>query len=245
MQLGECTAVPQNTHPPACPSRYLVLAFKIFLAPIRAQHMASRLQPDKPRGYRFHARTAHHSHRRRHPLLQPRQHQLLQHHPHALPCPKKITVARSAGQTTLRAHIASPARPCLHETRTEPTASFIKSTIVPKVTRRETVDAEPTPFFCFNSHTLPSVVSIPLGLSGEKNWRETLFLCLVQIEINLFALLSICTKRRKVSLAKFFPDTNQVESTIVKWYRIDAYWYNPDPPPLGVVNKTQTKAHPT
>ena len=89
MQLGECTAVPQNTHPPACPSRYLVLAFKIFLAPIRAQHMASRLQPDKPRGYRFHARTAHHSHRRRHPLLQPRQHQLLQHHPHALPCPKK------------------------------------------------------------------------------------------------------------------------------------------------------------
>ena len=116
MQLGECTAVPQNTHPPACPSRYLVLAFKIFLAPIRAQHMASRLQPDKPRGYRFHARTAHHSHRRRHPLLQPRQHQLLQHHPLALPCPNKITVARSAGQTTLRAHIASPARPSLPDT---------------------------------------------------------------------------------------------------------------------------------
>ena len=31
---------------------------------------------------------------------------------------QKITVARSAGQTTLRAHIASPARPCLPETRT-------------------------------------------------------------------------------------------------------------------------------
>ena len=57
--------------------------------PTRAEHLASRLQPDKPRGYRFHARTAHHSHRRRHPLLQPRRHQLLQHHPHALPCPKK------------------------------------------------------------------------------------------------------------------------------------------------------------
>ena len=32
MQLGECTAVPKHTHPPACPFRYLVLAFKIFLA---------------------------------------------------------------------------------------------------------------------------------------------------------------------------------------------------------------------
>ena len=146
MQLGECTAVPQNTHPPACPSRYLVLAFKIFLAPIRAQHMASRLQPDKPRGYRFHARTAHHSHRRRHPLLQPRQHQLLQHHPHALPCPKKSLW--HAPPVRPRCAPTSPALPTLPFLKPQlPTAAFTKSTIVPKVTRRETVDVEPTPFF--------------------------------------------------------------------------------------------------
>ena len=38
------------------------------------------------------------------------------------------------------------------------------------------------------------LLSIPLGLSREKNWREQLFLGLVQIEINLVALLSFCTK---------------------------------------------------
>ena len=34
------------------------------------------------------------------------------------------------------------------------------------------------------------LLSIPLGLSREKFWRQKLFLCLVQIEINLCALLS-------------------------------------------------------
>ena len=41
------------------------------------------------------------------------------------------------------------------------------------------------------------LLSIPLGLSRAKNWREKLFLGLVQIEINLCALLSFCTKPRK------------------------------------------------
>ena len=41
------------------------------------------------------------------------------------------------------------------------------------------------------------LLSIPLGLSRDKIWREKLFLGLVQNEINLFALLSICTKPRK------------------------------------------------
>jgi hypothetical protein len=58
------------------------------------------------------------------------------------------------------------------------------------------------------------VLSIRLGLSREKIWREKLFLGLVQNEINLFALLSFCTKPEKVSFANFFPETNQVESTI-------------------------------
>ena len=47
----------------------------------------------------------------------------------------------------------------------------------------------------FNSDTF--VLSIPLGLSRDKIWREKLFLGLVQIEINLCTLLSICTKPRK------------------------------------------------
>ena len=42
-----------------------------------------------------------------------------------------------------------------------------------------------------------SLLSIPLGLSRDKIWREKLFLGLVQIEINLCTLLSICTKPRK------------------------------------------------
>ena len=53
MQLDEFSIVPQNTHQPAHPFRYLVLVFKIFLAPTRGptpRHLASRLQPDKPRG---------------------------------------------------------------------------------------------------------------------------------------------------------------------------------------------------
>jgi hypothetical protein len=30
---------------------------------------------------------------------------------------------------------------------------------------------------------------------------------------------------------------------VVKWYKINAFWYKPDPPGLGgVVNKTQPKA---
>ena len=65
----------------------------------------------------------------------------------------------------------------------------------------------------FFSQSRP-LLSIPLGLSREKFWRQKLFLCLVQIEINLIALLSFCTKPEKVSFAKFFPETNQVESTI-------------------------------
>ena len=57
-------------------------------------------------------------------------------------------------------------------------------------------------------------MSIPLGLSGDKIWREKLFLGLVQIEINLCTLLSICTKHRKSFSRQIFPETNQVESTI-------------------------------
>ena len=42
----------------------------------------------------------------------------------------------------------SPALPALPFLKPQlPTAAFTKSTIVPKVTRRETVDVEPTPFF--------------------------------------------------------------------------------------------------
>ena len=41
----------------------------------------------------------------------------------------------------------------------------------------------------FFSQSRP-LLSIPLGLSREKIWRQTLFLCLVQIEINLCAVLS-------------------------------------------------------
>ena len=40
------------------------------------------------------------------------------------------------------------------------------------------------------SDTEASVLSIPLGLSREKNWRETLFLCLVQTTHGL-----ICASR--------------------------------------------------
>ena len=67
-----------------------------------------------------------------------------------------------------------------------------------------------------NSTTV--VLSIPLGLSCDKIWRENLFLCSVQIEINLIALLSFCTKPRKsISRQIFSRDgggTNQVETTI-------------------------------
>ena len=42
-------------------------------------------------------------------------------------------------------------------------------------------------------------MSIPLGLSRDKIWREKLFLGLVQIEINLCALLSFCPKPRQSS----------------------------------------------
>ena len=49
-------------------------------------------------------------------------------------------------------------------------------------------------WFNINFHGL---LSIPLGLSRDKIWREKLFLGLVQIEINLCTLLSICTKPRK------------------------------------------------
>ena len=41
------------------------------------------------------------------------------------------------------------------------------------------------------------VLSIPLGLSREKIWREKLFLGLVQIESKVHRLISICTKPRK------------------------------------------------
>ena len=59
------------------------------------------------------------------------------------------------------------------------------------------------------------VLSIPLGLSRDKIWREKLFLGLVQIEINLCTLLSICTKPRKsfshqiLSLNMFPPEKNK------------------------------------
>ena len=49
-----------------------------------------------------------------------------------------------------------------------------------------------------------SVLSIPLGLSRDKIWREKLFLCLVQIEINLCTLLSFCTENRKSFSRQFF-----------------------------------------
>ena len=62
------------------------------------------------------------------------------------------------------------------------------------------------------------VLSIPLGLSRDKIWREKLFLGLVQIEINLCALLSFCTKPRKSFSRQIFSleggGTNQVESKI-------------------------------
>ena len=126
--------------------------------PTRAEHLASRLQPDKPRGYRFHARTAHHSHRRRHPLLQPRRHQLLQHHPHALPCPKKITAARSAGQTTLRAHIASPARLCLPGTRTSAHSGVHKVNNCTKSNEKRNRRRSASTFFLFQfSHPVNRV----------------------------------------------------------------------------------------
>ena len=64
-------------------------------------------------------------------------------------------------------------------------------------------------------------MSIPLGLSRDKIWREKLFLGLVQIEINLCALLSFCTKPRQSSSRQIFSreggGTNQVESTISTW----------------------------
>ena len=146
-------------HPPASPPLPLPCpCIQDLPRPTRGptpRHLASRLQPDKPRGYRFNARTVHHSHRRRHPLLQPHQHQLRQHRPHALPCRPK---------TSLSAHSAPSG--------TRPAAWFDKVTIVPKVTRRETVDVQTTPFFCFNSHTLLVSVSVvwsapPLQCSWE------------------------------------------------------------------------------
>ena len=48
------------------------------------------------------------------------------------------------------------------------------------------------------------LLSIPLGLSGDKIWREKPFLGLAQIEINLCALLSFCTKPRQSSSRQIF-----------------------------------------
>ena len=62
------------------------------------------------------------------------------------------------------------------------------------------------------------ILSIPFDFSWDKIWREKLSLCLVQIEIHLFALLSFCTKPRKSFSRQIFSreggGTNQVESTI-------------------------------
>ena len=50
----------------------------------------------------------------------------------------------------------------------------------------------------------PSVLSIPLGLSRDKIWREKLFLGLVQNESKAHRLISICTKPRKSFSHQFF-----------------------------------------
>ena len=47
--------------------------------------------------------------------------------------------------------------------------------------------------FHFRIRTSFQVLSIPLGLSRDKIWREKLFLCLVQIESKVHRSISICT----------------------------------------------------
>ena len=72
----------------------------------------------------------------------------------------------------------------------------------------------PYNFFLKRGSNCTEILSIPLGLSRAKNWREKLFLGLVQIEINLSALLSFCTKPRKSFSRQIFSrdggGTNQV-----------------------------------
>ena len=48
MQLDEFSIVPQNTHQPAHPFRYLVLVFKIFLTRLEAQHLDTWLHACSP-----------------------------------------------------------------------------------------------------------------------------------------------------------------------------------------------------
>ena len=61
------------------------------------------------------------------------------------------------------------------------------------------------------------ILSIPFDFSWDKIWREKLSLCLVQIEIHLFALLSFCTKPRKSFSRQIFSRDGGGEQT--KWNR--------------------------
>ena len=66
---------------------------------------------------------------------------------------QKITVARSAGQTTLRAHIASPAHPSLPET-TVAHSGVHKVNNCTKSNEKRNRRRRANSFFCFNSQTL-------------------------------------------------------------------------------------------
>ena len=63
------------------------------------------------------------------------------------------------------------------------------------------------------------LLSIPLGLSRDKIWREKLFLGLVQIEINLLTLLSICTKPTKSFSRPIFSrdKPSGIDNTTNRW----------------------------
>ena len=52
---------------------------------------------------------------------------------------------------------------------------------------------------------------------AKKKWRETLFVCLVQIESKANRLISICTKHRKSVSHRFF--SRGTNCTQIKWNR--------------------------
>ena len=87
---------------------------------------------------------------------------------------------------------------CILETQRETTAKHVMrfgtTAVLPSISwisipisRLFSLNSDITSGFFSQSRPL---LSIPLGLSREKIWRQTLFLCLVQIEINLCAVLS-------------------------------------------------------
>ena len=57
--------------------------------------------------------------------------------------------------------------------------------------------AKPGQISKFSFNQFQTLLSIPLGLSRDKIWREKLFLGLVQNESKVHRLISICTKPRK------------------------------------------------